>query len=238
MEWADATTVHCPVATFSYATSRDPAIADRRGTREHGGSTTEVGMGAIGRKRVGGRFVHSLGVYALLASVASASAASVYKCRDAQGRVAYQDRACAATQQQSEIELMPAPPPRPLAPAPAQSEHRHASAGDAERSHKARAMRRGNAREREVTSWECRGADGTLFYRHASCPKSIAGARSSAGPRKGGAKPVAVSATPLPRAEACRRLARAGSIGRSGHEHDETVSTYDKNAGRDPCRRY
>jgi hypothetical protein len=193
-------------------------------------------MDAIGFDGGGRRVVRWLGACALIASMASASAASVYKCRDAQGRVAYQDRACAATQQQSEIELMPAPPPRPLAPA--QTEHRHASAGDAERSHKARAMRRGNAREREVTSWECRGADGTLFYRHASCPKSIAGARSSAGPRKGGAKPVAVSATPLPRAEACRRLARAGSIGRSGHEHDETVSTYDKNAGRDPCRRY
>ena len=87
-------------------------------------------------------------------------------------------------------------------------------------------------------SWECRGADGALFYRHASCPKSIAGGRSPMAARKGGAKPVAVSATPLPRAEACRGLARAGSIGRSGHEHDETVSTYDKNAGRDPCRHY
>jgi hypothetical protein len=195
----------------------------------------EVGMEAIGRKRVGRRFVRAFGACALFASAVSASAASVYKCRDAQGHVAYQDHACAATQQQSEIELMPAPPP-PLASA--QPEHRRASAGDAEHTRKTRAPRRGTAREREVMSWECRGADGALFYRHASCPKSIAGARSSAGSRKGGAKPVAVSATPLPRAEACRRLARAGSIGRSGHEHDETVSTYDKNAGRDPCRRY
>jgi len=36
----------------------------------------------------------------------------------------------------------------------------------------------------------------------------------------------------------CRRLARAGSIGRAGHERDEIVSTYDRNLGRDPCRRY
>jgi hypothetical protein len=235
MERADATTAHSPVATFSYVTSRDPAIAGRRATCEHGGSTTEVGMDAIGFDGGGRRVVRWLGACALIASMASASAASVYKCRDARGHVAYQDRACAATQQQSEIELVPPPPP-PLASAP--PEHRRASAGDAEHPHRERAVRRGSARAREVTSWECRGADGTLFYRHASCPKSIAGAHSSAGSRKGGAKPVAVSATPLPRAEACRRLARAGSIGRTGHEHDETVSTYDKNAGRDPCRRY
>jgi hypothetical protein len=202
--------------------------------REHGSSTTEVGMDAIERKGVGRRFVRCFGACALFASLASASAASVYKCRDAQGHIAYQDRACAATQQQAEIELMPAPPP-PLASA--QPERRRASAGDAEHPHKTRTPRRGRAREREVMSWECRGADGVLFYRHASCPKSIAGSRASAGAGKG-ARPVAVSATPLPRAEVCRRLARAGSIGRSGHEHDETVSTYDKNAGRDPCRRY
>lgn len=192
-------------------------------------------MDAIERKGVGRRFVRCFGACALFASLASASAASVYKCRDAQGHIAYQDRACAATQQQAEIELMPAPPP-PLASA--QPEHRRGSGGDAGHPRRTRAARRGSAREREVMSWECRTADGALFYRHASCPKSIADPRSSAGSRKGGAKPVAVSATPVPRVEVCRRLARAGSIGRSGHEYDETVSTYDRNAGRDPCRRY
>jgi hypothetical protein len=77
-----------------------------------------------------------------------------------------------------------------------------------------------------------------VFYRQAACPKPIPASRAVAGQRKGGAKPVNVSATPLTRAEACHRLARAGSIGRNGHEHDETVSTYDKHAGRDPCRSY
>jgi len=191
-------------------------------------------MDAIGTKSAGGRFMRWFGACALLASLASASAAPVYKCRDAQDHIAYQDRACAATQQQSEIELMQAPPP--LASVP--PEHGRASTGPAERPRKTRAPHRGDTRERAVVSWECRGADGSVFYRHTSCPKSIAGAHAPAGSRKGGAKPVAVSATPLPRAEACRRMARAGSIGRGGHEHDETVSTYDKNAGRDPCRRY
>jgi len=192
-------------------------------------------MDAIGRTGIGTRVVRWVCACALSASVASASAASVYKCRDAQGHIAYQDRACAATQQQSRIELMPAPPP-PLVSA--QTEPRLGAADGAQHERKARAPRRGDAREREVMSWECRGADGAVFYRHASCPKSIAGTHAPAGSRKGGAKPVAVSATPLPRAEACQRLARAGSIGRGGHEHDETVSTYDKNAGRDPCRHY
>ena len=223
-----------PVATFSYATRSKPAIADKRRTREHVGSTTEVGMAANGRTRIGSGIERPLAAFALIASMASASAAPVYRCRDAQGHIAYQDRACAATQQQSQIELLPAPPP----PVSAQAEPRHGAGGDTRHAHSARAPRRGKAREREVMSWECRGADGAVFYRHASCPKSIAGARSPAGSRKGGAKPVAVSATPLPRAEACRQLARAGSIGRNGHEHDETVSTYDRNAGRDPCRRF
>lgn len=192
-------------------------------------------MVAIERKDLGRGFVHWLGACLLLASMASASAASVYKCRDAQGHIAYQDRACAAMQQQSEIELMPVPPP-PLASV--QAERRRAPATDAGHARKTHRARGANAREREVMSWECRGADGVLFYRHTSCPKSIAGARSSAGSRKGGAKPVKVSATPLPRAEACRNLARAGSIGRNGHEHDEITSSYDKHAGRDPCRSY
>jgi hypothetical protein len=47
---------------------------------------------------------------------------------------------------------------------------------------------------------------------------------------------VSVTAIALPRDEACRRMAAAGSIGRAGREHDERVSTYDRNAGRDPCR--
>jgi hypothetical protein len=42
----------------------------------------------------------------------------------------------------------------------------------------------------------------------------------------------------LPRGEVCRRIAAAGSIGRAGHARDESVSTYDRNLGRDPCRYY
>jgi len=40
----------------------------------------------------------------------------------------------------------------------------------------------------------------------------------------------------VPRDEACQRIHSAGAIGRAGHQHDEDVSTYDRNLGRDPCR--
>jgi hypothetical protein len=48
----------------------------------------------------------------------------------------------------------------------------------------------------------------------------------------------AVTSEAMPRSEACRRIAAAGSIGRAGHERDQSVSTYDRNLGRDPCRYY
>jgi len=190
----------------------------------------EIGMEATGWNRVGRQPVGAMVALVLAAAAGSASAATVFKCRDLQGHVAYQDRACAVAQQQSQIELIEPTPATPVAT------ERREPAERASHARKTRVPRA--AREHEVMSWECRATDGAVFYRHAACPKSIPAARASNGPRKGGAKPVGVSATPLPRAEACRRLARAGSIGRSGHEHDETVSTYDKHAGRDPCRRY
>jgi hypothetical protein len=45
-----------------------------------------------------------------------------------------------------------------------------------------------------------------------------------------------VSSSRIPRDEACREIHTAGSIGRAGHQHDENVSTYEHNLGRDPCR--
>jgi len=31
-------------------------------------------------------------------------------------------------------------------------------------------------------------------------------------------------------------MRRAGSSGRKGHEFDESISTYDRNLGNDPCK--
>jgi hypothetical protein len=86
-------------------------------------------------------------------------------------------------------------------------------------------------------SYECRAADGELFYRHGRCPAQIPAKDSLLqGRTKGKSAGYAVTAQPIARAEACRRIERAGSIGRNGHEHDERVSTYERNLGRDPCR--
>lgn len=158
-------------------------------------------------------------------------AESVYKCRDAEGRVAYQDRACAATQRETLIEIAPAPPPSPSpeygVPAKAPAAARRGST---------RAATRGG----EVLSYECRADNGEVFYQHTACPKSISTARvgTGRGSRAGASEKVGVSALALPRADVCRRLAAAGSIGRAGHQRDARVSTYERNAGRDPCRRY
>lgn len=174
----------------------------------------------------------SLFVWLILSAVGSAQAAPVYKCLGADGNVAYQDRPCAATQRQASVELAPAPPP---APSP--------DYGVAVPAGAARGVSRGVSRaaRAEPQSYECRAANGEVFYRHSACPKSIAGTRleSAANRRqRGGPESIPVSAVPLSRGEACKRLASAGSIGRRGRERDERVSTYERNQGRDACRRY
>ena len=178
----------------------------------------------------------------ILGSTTGALAESVYKCRDASGHVAYQDHACANPAQETRIEIAPA---ARLAASPD-----HAAGADAHPIHRRPgtqrvAIRRGHE---DAMSYECRAADGEVFYTHSGCPKTIsvvaahergrhAAARRGAGARGTETSSVAVSARPLARSEVCKRLAGAGSIGRVGHKHDETVSTYDRNVGRDPCRR-
>jgi hypothetical protein len=191
----------------------------------------------VGTTRLGG-------VVALLLIVAGATAAhaeSVYKCRDAAGHVAYQDRACANPAQETRIEIAPAPPPAAspdyAVASDARSAQRHAGVQYA-------VTRRGHE---GAVSYECRTEDGEVFYKHSGCPKSIPAAAAHERGRHGAAaggvsargsamRSTAVSARPLARSEACKRLIGAGSIGRAGHEHDDVVSTYDRNAGRDPCR--
>lgn len=166
----------------------------------------------------------------LLLAAASAQAGSVYRCRGTDGRVAYQDRPCTGAQQQTRIEL--ATPP---APAASPDYGVTAAARPKSSSRGLRASGRAGARG-ESSSYECRGANGEVFYRHWACPKSIPAPGAGGRRRSGEASSVAVTAAPLTRAEACRRLAAAGSIGRRGRDRDERVTTYERNAGRDPCR--
>jgi hypothetical protein len=86
-------------------------------------------------------------------------------------------------------------------------------------------------------AFECRGSDGTLFYRLGHCPRSVGGGeRDHHGAASGAAKSVSVSGHPVSRDEACAEMRRSGAIGRKGHEFDESISTYDRNIGNDPCK--
>ncbi|HET7931288.1 MAG TPA: hypothetical protein VFL63_07875 [Rhodanobacteraceae bacterium] len=110
-------------------------------------------------------------------------------------------------------------------------------------------MRRARKR-RPPMSWECRAADGEVFYRHTRCPSSVAGdgvvrsayaATFSTGHsrrRHDAWSRIRVHGTKVPRAEACKRIDSAGASGRDGHLRDARVSTYDHLMGRDPCDAY
>jgi hypothetical protein len=169
-----------------------------------------------------------------LAGIAgSAQAEAVFKCRSADGHVAYQDRACAASQTASRIEILPAPP------VTASPEYGVGHSSHARSAPRGRSASKARA---EAVSYECRAANGEVFYRHGGCPKSVtAKARDASGgkpPRGAASQTSAVSAAPLARGDVCRRMAASGSIGRAGHERDDTVSSYERNLGRDPCRRF
>ncbi len=180
----------------------------------------------------------ALALLMLLANAHRANAESVYKCRDARGQVAYQDHACANAEQETQIEIAKAPPPARSPEYAVASRARPVSRADV--MHVSSRHGRGRGNEREVMSYECRASNGDVFYRHSGCPKSIKAqniARAGGRGKQKSSDSVSVSAVTLSRSEACRRLAAGGSIGRAGHEHDEQISTYDRNAGRDPCRR-
>ena len=176
----------------------------------------------------------------LLGLAAGVRAESVYKCIDAQGGVAYQSQPCAAQQQASVIKLLPAsaytPSPHYRVERPARETATHQAPRDAS------AYRHAPA---PATSFECRVSDGQVFYRHTPCPRSIAARDASSGSKmgrgshsgsSGSGRTLSVSSRRVSREEACQQVHRAGAVGRAGHEHDEDISTYDRNLGRDPCR--
>lgn len=176
-----------------------------------------------------------------------ANAASVYKCTGAHGQLAYQDMPCAGHARQHNIDLEP----QPLIGAPGEAtareaarEHRHMHA----RSHaRHTSIATGRRKTKRPMSWECRAADGEVFYRHTRCPGSVPGdgtvrndyvkntKSSRTRSRQGAWGRVPVHGKKISRTEACRRIHSAGAAGRDGHARDETVSTYDHLMGRDPC---
>jgi len=176
------------------------------------------------------RWYEWLLVLLLLGLAGGVRAATVYKCTDDGGGVAYQSLPCSAQQSEAVV-------PIAAAPAYARSPEYAIEHTTQPRVRAAYAARH----EPQEMSFECRAADGQVFYRHASCPHSIACDASTMGSAshrtsRGSGGSVPVSSSRIPRDEACRQIHAAGSIGRAGHQHDENVSTYEHNLGRDPCR--
>jgi hypothetical protein len=172
----------------------------------------------------------------LLAGYAAGARAEVYQCTDARGDVTFQSRPCADAAHQSVVAIAPAPK---YAPSPEYAVAPGRSTRSVERVRTS--SRRGEARA--AGSYECRTSDGQVFYRHSTCPRSVPAADRGATHRGGrgaaggaAAKSVAVTATRISREDACYELRRAAAAGRSGRIHDQDVSSYDKNLGRDPCR--
>lgn len=180
----------------------------------------------------------------LLAAAHAAHAATVYKCVAATGQVRFGDTPCAVGTTQTKLQPTGQPLIDPRAPRTAAPATHHAAprAGDRHIPH---ATRRRTAKP--AMSWECRAADGEVFYRHTRCPGSVPGdgtVRSSGmqqtSSRRGRSRhnawsKVSVHGVKIPRSEACRRIHSAGASGRDGHLRDERVSTYDHLMGRDPC---
>lgn len=189
----------------------------------------------------------------LLASTAGAHAASIYKCVDAHGHLAFQDIPCAGQARQRKLEVLPLPTIGNAAEVAAAERRRNAAHGRyASRSSRSTRKQRASSRRSRVkpaTSWECRAADGEVFYRHSRCPASVAGdgvvrtayaekqVRENIRGRHNAWGRVRVHSVKVPRAEACRRIHSAGAAVRDGHLRDADVSTYDHLMGRDPCGR-
>jgi hypothetical protein len=183
----------------------------------------------------------------LVALAASAHAASVYRCTDANGYMSFQDVPCAAHARQRKLDLHPLPAIGNPAEVAAAEHRAHAAHARSERSTRKKRIPRRRSHVKPEMSWECRAADGEVFYRHTRCPSSIPGdgvvrtgyaEKQSPGntrARHNAWSRVRVHAAKVPRAEACRRIHSAGAAVRDGHLRDADVSTYDHLMGRDPC---
>lgn len=193
----------------------------------------------------------------LLCVSAGACAGAVYRCVDAHGQVAFQANACPARMRQTAVEIREQPLIDPGAPAamisPIRMKH------EAGAPHRARAhprmrgvsRRASGHKKKEPLSWECRAGDGEIFYRHTRCPHSVPGdgvMRSTGtyvtgrghGKRRGrnAWSPVSVHARKVPRSEACKQINAVAAVDRDGHAHDERISAYEHDVGRDPCSGY
>jgi hypothetical protein len=175
------------------------------------------------------RLYEWLALLTMLLLAAGVRAESVYKCVGGDV-IAYQSKPCADMSRATVIDIAPAPA---FAPSPTYA---------ISKPHKETASftkRNMHAERKPIkNAFECRGSDGTVFYRLGHCPRSVAGDAQDrhGGAKANAAKSVSISGHPVSRDEACAEMRRAGAIGRKGHEFDESISTYDRNIGNGPCK--
>ena len=164
-------------------------------------------------------------------------------CR-AHGHLAYQDTSCAGHAQQTKPDLTG----QPLIDANAPRQPASTQASKSGSAHSRRAAVTARKRKSDPpTSWECRAADGEVFYRHSRCPGSVPGdgvvrsryaekmSSTHARGRHDAWSRVRVHGEKVSRAEACRRIRSPSAAGRDGHQRDEKVDTYARLTGHDPC---
>lgn len=179
----------------------------------------------------------------LLWVAAGAHAASIYKCVATNGRVAFRDTPCATHARQTKMSLAGLPLIDPGTPRHRPSRRPRTSSKRSRAPHRRARAHRHSA----PTSWECRAADGEVFYRHTRCPGSVPGdgvvrtryaetlRASHSRKRRNAWSRVPVHGVKIPRSEACRRIHSAGAALRDGHRRDAHVSTYDRLMGRGAC---
>jgi hypothetical protein len=203
---------------FSYTTTRHSPLVDLATADDHAVNVKENGiMRAICGLTTPLRVLAALGF--VLANLVHAQ--SVFKCIDREGRIAFQETPCASGQAETVVEI--APPPRTQ---PSPEYHAAKPSGESQRTRRV-------VTATTAMSFECRTASGALFYRHGGCPAVIG--RESPKANLHASRGEKVRARRILRVEACRGL---HSVGRTGREYDDVTPTYDKNLGRDPCRRY
>jgi hypothetical protein len=119
---------------------------------------------------------------ALVAVAAPAHALTIYKCTNPDGSVAFQDKPCAAHARGTEFALRADPVVQapPSASSVASSSRSGKSRDTAASRRRKVSASHGHTRTPVVSvesdaSWECRAANGDVFYQHTPCPSAIAG---------------------------------------------------------------
>ena len=158
----------------------------------------------------------------------SLAQATVYRCAQADGRVAYQDHPCAHGAEESTVRMpdvpVVEPPPAPSVAATLET--------DSKPKVDAAPMFHPPPPPRAATAWRCVADNGEVFYRHDRCPGSIPVifADVYGFPASG---TVFVDAYEIPRTEACAAIKSAGHF---GADRDQRAQPYDKLTGRDLCK--